>query len=45
MKMKVERQEGQVWRSVLVDVAVSRNSNFTFKRQVAKIIEIKREAR
>ena len=31
MKVNVEWQDGQVWRSVLVVVAVSRNNNYTFK--------------
>lgn len=31
MRIKVERQEGRIWRSVLVDMATSRNGNFTFK--------------
>lgn len=32
MRIKIEWQEGQVWRSVMVQVAVSRNGNYTFKR-------------
>jgi hypothetical protein len=31
MRIKVEWQEGQAWRSVLISVAVSRHGNFTFK--------------
>jgi len=33
MRIKVEWQEGQIWRSVTVDAAVSRNSNYTFKHE------------
>jgi hypothetical protein len=31
LKIKVEWQEGQVWRTVLVGPAFSRNGNWTFK--------------
>lgn len=31
MRIKLEWQEGQVWYSVMVDVVVSRNGNYTFK--------------
>lgn len=31
MKVRVEWKDGDVWRPVLVDVAVSRNGNLTFK--------------
>lgn len=31
MKVKVEWQDGQVWRSVLTNLTVSRRGNFTFR--------------
>jgi len=31
MRIKLEWQESQVWHSVMAEVAVSRNGNYTFK--------------
>jgi hypothetical protein len=31
MKKKIEWQDGQVWRSVIVDLGLSRHGNWTFK--------------
>lgn len=31
MKIKIEWQDGEVWRSVMVQLAFSRNGNWTFK--------------